>query len=246
MRQGQARFRVFTPFMLADGDLLSLVLKHDPAGGGWVFSDGASTFMRLSYGLDDEALNSATRQRIIGDALTVLGIENRNGELVKPVVHGEFSDTLFTFIQGVLRIADVAQLTRETVRRAFADDLARVVDAVVPERKRIHNWFDPFRDPQGTYRADWRVAGHTPLFIFALGTQNRVKDATIALHQYERWGMKYDSVGVFQDSTAIPAKDIARFGDVATKIFSHLPGNEDRLAAYIQRHLEQSGAQNGS
>lgn len=239
MRQGEARFRVLTPFMFTDGDLLSVVLKYDRVLNAWAFSDGATTFMRLSYSMDDQALRTPTRQRIIADAIESFGIENRDGELLKPVAHEEYSDTLFTFIQALLRIADVAQLTRETVRRAFVEDVAELIEKVVPPEKRIQNWHDPTRDPNASYRADWRLEGkEAPVFVFALGTQGRVKDATITLLQYERWGMKGESVGIFEDEQAIPVRDIARFGDVATKTYSSLRGNGDRVADYLRKHLE--------
>jgi hypothetical protein len=140
----------------------------------------------------------------------------------------------------------VGNLTRETVRRAFVEDVSHLIEKVVPVRRRIADWFDINRDPQATYRADWRITGKDgPLFVFALGTQSRVKDATITLLQYERWGIKGESVGIFNDEHQIPMRDITRFSDVATKTYSTLRGNEDRVARYLLKHLDEGSPADG-
>ena len=55
------RFRVFTPFLFDDGDHLVIVLRKE--GSRWVLSDGAHTYMHLTYDIDEKDLHSGTRRR---------------------------------------------------------------------------------------------------------------------------------------------------------------------------------------
>jgi uncharacterized phage protein gp47/JayE len=60
-----------------------------------------------------------------------------------------------------------------------------------------------------------------------------VKDATIGLHQYERWAVPHTGVGVFENQEEINRKSLARFSDVCDKQFSNLATNKERLAKYL-------------
>src|SRR4051794_17427994 len=103
--EGVGRFRVLTPFLFEDGDHLSIVLKRE--GERWVISDEGNTFMRLTYRLEERNLFSGTRQRIIDDALSLFGLDDRDGELLISVPGDSFGDALYSFVQGILRISDV-------------------------------------------------------------------------------------------------------------------------------------------
>lgn len=84
---------------------------------------------------------------------------------------------------------------------------------------------------------DVRIVGpRRPLFLFALNTNTRVRDATISLLEYEQWGLEYDSAGVFEDVREISDKQLTKFMDVAGTLFSNLKGNQDRLAGFLERH----------
>ena len=100
--EGLDRFRVFTPFQFDDGDHLVIVLKKD--GARWVLSDEAHTFMRLTYDIDEKDLLSGTRHKIITNALSRFGVEDRNGELTIGVRDERYGDTLYSFIQALLKI----------------------------------------------------------------------------------------------------------------------------------------------
>lgn len=118
--EGLERRRVFTPFMFDDGDHLSIVLKKD--GAGWILSDEGNTYMRLTYDMDEQDLREGKRHAIIANALSLFDVEDRDGELVIRVRGGMYGDALFSFVQAILKIADVSYLTNEGVRSTFMDD----------------------------------------------------------------------------------------------------------------------------
>ena len=103
--EGLNRFRVFTPFLFDDGDHLVIILRKEQ--GKWVFSDEAHTFMHLTYSIDEKYLLSGARRKIISNALSMFEVDDRNGELVLPVLDGRYGDALYSFIQALLKIANV-------------------------------------------------------------------------------------------------------------------------------------------
>ena len=185
-REGIARFRVFTPFLFDDGDHLAIVLKWQ--GARWVFSDEAHTRMRLAHDIDETERCQEIRQTIISSAASTFGIEDQGGALVLEVPEERFGDALFSFVQGLLKITDVAFLSRERVRCTFVEDFRALVSDVIPEVRRTFDWSDPGRDPHRMYTVDCRINGMPrPLLVHALTSDGRTRDATTALLQFEKW-----------------------------------------------------------
>ena len=230
--EGVGRYRVFTPFRFSDGDHLAIVLRQ--TGTRWVLSDEAHTYMHLTYSMDEQDLRRGARQQIISDALSVFGVEDKDGELVLGVPDEQYGDALFSFVQALLRIADVSYLSRERIRSTFLNDFKSLIAERVPEERRRFDWHDPQRDPQGSYTVDCRINGvPRPLFVHALPNDDRTRDATIALHQFERWGIGFRSLAIFEDQESIGRKVLARLSDVCEKQFSNLAANRDRIERFI-------------
>jgi len=80
--EGMNRYRVFTPFMFEDGDHLSIILKAD--NGQWLLSDEGHTYMHLTYDLEEKDLQRGTRQKIIANALSIFGVQDRGGRTPHP------------------------------------------------------------------------------------------------------------------------------------------------------------------
>jgi hypothetical protein len=236
--EGVDRYRVFTPFSFQDGDHLSVVLKKER--DGWVLSDEGHTFMHLTYELAEKDLHGGNRQVIIENALATHSVNDRGGELIVGIRDDGFGDALYSFVQALLRISDVTYLSREIVRSTFRQDFMEFFSARYPESCRTFQWHDANRDPEAHYAVDCRINGMAkPLFVFALQNESQVKDATISLLKFEHWGFEFQSLAIFENQEDISRKAVARLSDVVEKQFSHLTGNDERIA----RHLDTVVAQ---
>ena len=234
--EGMKRFRVFTPFLFEDGDHLAIVLKKE--GDRWVLSDEAHTYMHLTYEIDERDLHSGTRQKIISNALSTFGIEDRNGELVLEVPDKRYGDALYSFVQALLKISDVSYLSRERVRSTFMEDFRSLMRETAAEDRRSFDWNDPERDPQGMYTVDCRINSlPRPIFVHALPSDDRTRDATIALLQFEKWEIQFRSLAIFEEQEAINRKVLARFSDVCEKQFSSLTANCKRITRFLDESM---------
>lgn len=234
--EGIDRFRVFTPFVFDDGDHLSIVLKK--IEGAWSLSDEGHTFMHLTYDMDERDLRTGTRQKVISNALAAFSVREDSGELIERVQDDRYGDALYNFVQALLKVTDVSYLSRERVRSTFMEDFRGFLSEAIPADRRIFQWADPKHDPQKKYIVDCKVNGLArPLFVFALQGDDRVRDATISLLQFERWGLAFRAVGIYEDQEEVNRKVVARFSDVCEKQFSSLSANRDRISRYFQDAL---------
>lgn len=235
--EGMERYRVFTPFLFEDGDHLAVILKKEKKH--WVLTDEGHTYMHLTYDIDEKDFQRGQRQTIITNALSAFAVEDREGELLLKIKENRYGDALYSFVQALLKISDVGYLSRERVRSTFLEDFREFIEKHVPSNRRKFDWHDPKHDPEGKYAVDCHINGMVrPLVVYALTGDDKVRDATIGLLQFERWGFNFRALGIFEDQEEINRKVLARFSDVCEKQFSSLTANTERIQKYLEEAMQ--------
>ena len=77
-----------------------------------------------------------------------------------------------------------------------------------------------------------------PLFVEALPNDDKTRDSTITLLQFEKWGSSFRSLAIFEDQEQINRKVLARFSDVCEKQFSSLVANRDRIKRFLEESMQ--------
>ncbi len=232
LNEGVNRFRVFTPFEFEDGDHFSIILKKNK--GSFIFTDEAHTIMHMSYDMDVSVLKKGNRQKILTNTISNFGLEENDGELFIRVNDNNFGAAFYNFVQALVKITDLSYLSKEQVRSTFYEDFRSLITETVDPQRITLDYTHPEFDKGKKYVVDCCINGmQKPIYLFAIPNDSKCKDVMISMYQFERWGLRYHSVSIFEDQETINRRVLAKFSDIGEKQFSSLISNKERIRNYI-------------
>ncbi len=193
--------------------------------------------MHLSYEIDINTLEKGTRAKILSNVLSQFSVIIENGSLVIPL-KDSWGDSLFSYIQSLVRISDINYLTKKLVHSTFIQDFKDFIEEKVDKKRFVFDYFHVEYDPKGKFPIDCKINGIAkPLFLFAINNDNKCRDVTINILQYEKWNISFQTLAIFEDQETISRKTLARFSDVSGKQFSSLVDNKSRIENYLNKIL---------
>jgi hypothetical protein len=124
------------------------------------------------------------------------------------------------------------------IRNTFYEDFRSIIKEAIPEDLLSFNYTHPDYDKEGKYVVDCRINGMPkPIFLFAILNESKCKDTMITMYLFERLGVKYHSVSIFEDQEQINRRVLAQFSDIGEKQFSTLLSNKERIKTYLNEHI---------
>ena len=233
--EGVNRYQIFTPFHFDDGDHFVIVL-HKEHSGNWIITDEGHTYMHMSYHMDLSSLKQGPRNTIIEGALEKYGIEEKEGQILVRIDEPENAGNIFyNFIQCLISITDVSYLNRERVTSTFMEDFKQFIRETIDAERVKFDYCDKSHDPDGKYQVDCRINGMSrPVHIYAVGNDNKCRDTTISILQFQSWSLPFFALGIFADQEQINRKVLSRFTDVCDRQFSSLAANRDKIEGYLR------------
>lgn len=233
--KGIGRYLVRNPFIFEDGDHLVILLIFDKENKSWKLTDEGHTFQHLSYFMDEKDFSKGSRDEIIQSSRKMFGVTEKNGELFLFVKNEEFGNSLYDFVQCLIKITDISFLERDRVKTLFFEDFKDQMAKIAKKKKlEVHFEYNIKNDTRDIYPIDcYLKTKKENFFVFAIHNDNKCKNAIISMLMFERWGMKFRGIGVFQDQTEISQKVLAQFSDVSDKQISSMD-NIDRFEKYLE------------
>jgi hypothetical protein len=239
IERGTNRYTIITPFIFEDGDSIVIILKYNAELKSWYLTDEEHTFFHLGYFIDEKDMFSGTRQMIIDNALSMYGISNKAGELIKVVEEDKFGDALYDFVQSLMKINDVTYLDRERVRSTFYEDFQVSMRQIATKRK-IEVRFNVYdkSDIKKEYPIDCIIiTKKQPVFLFAIHNDNKCKDATITIYEFHRRAIDFHPIAIFENQEGISSKTLARFTVTCDKLIPSLSYVEEVDKYLMNYHL---------
>ncbi len=231
-QEGLDRFAIDSPFGFEDGDSFVIILER--TDDQWHLTDEGHTLMHLSYDNSDELLNSGHREEIFKSVLGKHKIKNKGGELTLKVEDHKFGDSLFTFIQALNKIITIILFKKDTVATMFKDDFKESMHSIFHDNCQF-NYHNEDHDIDEKYMVDCYVDAEKPLLIFALSGNYKCQDAMLTCMKFKEWGVKFNSIGIFEESEKIGKKIQAQSMDTFDKQFSTLYSARDGLPYYLEK-----------
>lgn len=223
--EDSAGTRISLPMYEADGDAVTVWIT--PSMGGWTISDNATTYMRLSYDMDLDLLDSGQRAKVLETVLRESGIADDGGNLTMRVAEDELAQSLLTFGQAIARIGDIRLWSRARVASTFYDDLAGELKRIAGDSNVKADYVVPDLQGAKDYPIDFYVTGGAkPLYVFGIPSADKAKLATIILQRLAALGHQFESLIVPSDISAIPQKDLRRLLNAANDMVDGLAARD--------------------
>lgn len=119
-------------------------------------------------------------------------------------------------------------------KQTFRKYVESYLERSLPVGRMTPSWTHPNLDPDRKYKVDYKINGTSkpPLLVYALSNDANMHAATIALHQFKGWNLKFTSLGILKDPTPKTQKALNWFLDVGDACCDLTEGNE-RIQEYI-------------
>lgn len=220
---------IMTPYYHLDGEHLNLYIREDHKG--LRLSDLGLTFMKFAAAGFDYTADA--RWRILARILGAYGVTEDEGELILYSSKNSIIADFANYLQGLSKVQDLTFTERPRIKSFLVEDVESIVRKVFPTREINTKWTHPTFDPQRLYLVDTLVNGlQTPLFIFAINSVSRCKDAVITCLYYEINKYKFKSLSILEHQRVAPQKDVKKLREVRSEI---IPKYDERV---IREKLE--------
>ena len=232
-------YQIFTPFHFDDGDHFVVILKVDESGN-WIITDEGHTYMHMSYQMDLSSLKKGTPNQIIESSLGKYGIKEIEGQLIATI--DEISNAgsiLYNFIQCLINITDISYLSRERVKPKFKKNFKSFIRELVSENRVQFDYKEEAEDPEGKYEVDCRINGmSSPLHIYAIGNNDKCRDTTITILHYQKRGLDFSNMAIFENQENINRKVLSRLTDVCGEQFPNWLEDKEKIKGFIGRRTK--------
>ena len=229
-QKGKNRYMVITPFLFEDGDMFKIILKKE--GDTWYLTDEGHTLMHLSY--EKFEIDSNKRKELFSQAITRNWMKYDEGEIKLIIEDGDFGNTLYSFIQGLMKVVDLEYLSQEHVRTLFFEDLMNLLEKAV-KRPKVFDYTYDKADSSGIYNVDCMVEmPKRPLHIFGANTDDRCKNIALTCYFLSGHGIKFFSIVVLENQDDISRKVLMQLTDAVGKQYTSLNSAKSELPKFIE------------
>ena len=224
--------QVIIPIFHEDGDMVDIYVHDSPMGDGYVrICDFGMTLMRLSYTFE---VSTPARERILESVLINNGVKRGDDGLYLDAPIGVVYQSMLQFAGCVQKVCNMRYWSRETVRSAFYDDLN---EYVASEMKR----FSPVQNHaplvgNDILSVDWFLQHNgRDLYVFGVRGNDRAKDVTIILLEFQKAGLLFVSLVAHEDMDELGKREKRYLTDNADLQYSTLGAFREKGVSDILR-----------
>ena len=223
----QGKYQLIVPILHEDGDMVDIYLQDSPQGEGYIrICDFGMALMRLSYTYD---INTDTRRRIFDSILINNGIRNDEGNLYLDTPLNNLYESILQFAGCVQKVSSMSYWSREIVRSAFYDDLAKYITTELTK-------FSPIPDqspiPEYPISVDWALThNNRNYYVFGVRGNNKALNVAVSLLEFQKARLTFISLVVHEDMEELGRKER-----------TYLTSNADRQYPVLNDFFERSVA----